>query len=89
MLLLSEDGVFRGLDDSEFDHAFRRNLYFFARLRIAADASLAVGELEFSETGEGKDVFRLAIGQGGELVEKLHHRSFGERRFLSEMLGDL
>lgn len=88
-LLLSEDGVFRGLDDSEFDHAFRRNLDFFARLRIAANARLAVGKLEFSETRDGKDVLRLAIGQGGELIEKLHHRSFGEPRFLSEMLGDL
>src|SRR5437773_12067456 len=61
-LLGAEDGVFGSFRDAKFHHALGGNIYLFASCRIAADASGAVDQDQFSESRKGESVLGVLIG---------------------------
>src|SRR5712691_13288640 len=70
-LLLAKHRVLQALGETELAHALGRDLERLARLRVATDARLAVGEHQLAESGQYPPVLRFLAGQTQRLVEEL------------------
>ena len=88
-LLPAEDGILGRLGDAELHDALGRDLDGFAGLGVAAQAGGAVAEHKLADAGQGECVFRVLVGERGNMVENFDGLLFGETVFLRDEGGDL
>src|SRR5262245_59328148 len=87
LLLLPKHRVLQALGQTELAHALGRDLDGLARLGIAADARLAIGQHQLAESREHElsALLRLTRGEGQRLVEHTLDLLLREARLLGEM----
>jgi prepilin-type processing-associated H-X9-DG protein len=85
----SEDGVFGGLSDPEFQCFTGGDLDFRAGLGIAGGAGFAIHDHQFADAWHDELVFRMLVSELGHTIEHVFDGFFRDTGFFDDGINEL